>query len=87
MNQTTNKIKGVIQLSDVKNCIGTGNYYHQFRGAIANIKNVEGGENMLFALRRDYERYMRAYPQEDEEIEKTYRLLKKKCLLVMAECD
>ena len=35
----------------------------------------------------DLERYSRAYPQENKEIEETYRLLNKKCLEAMAECD
>lgn len=86
MNQTGNRIKGVIQLSDVKWCPGAGNYYHKFRGAIADIKDLKEGEDMLSALRRDYERYSEFYPNECDEMKKTYQLLKKKCLEVMREC-
>lgn len=86
MNQTGNKIDRIIQLSDVKNCIGVGNYYHKFRGAIADIKDLKEGEDILFALRRDCERYSELYPKEHDEIKETYQLLRKKCLEAMSEC-
>lgn len=87
MNHIKNKIRDPIPLSDVKWCPGAGNYYHKFRGTIADIKTSDEGNQILSALYVDFKRYSRAYPREDKEIAKTYQLLKRKCLEAMRECD
>lgn len=85
MNQIKSKTNGIISLSDVKSCPGASNYYHKFRGPIADIRNLEEGESMLRDLKIDRERYSEMYPREVEEMHETYELLKKKCLEAMRE--
>lgn len=81
MNQSENRIR------EVKNCPGASTYYHKFRGPIANIKNIKEGEDMLFALQRDCERYSELYPKEHDEMIETYELLKRKCQEAMKEVN
>ena len=87
MNHMENKIREPIPLSDVKWCPMAANFYHKYRARIADIKTPVEGNQILSALYIDLERYSRAYPQENKEIEETYRLLNKTCLEAMAECD
>ncbi len=86
MNFRKNRIREPIPLSEVKCCPMASNYYHKFRGPIANIMSLDEGDKMLLDLERDCERYSKAYPEEQEEIEETYKLLRKKCLEAMSEC-
>lgn len=70
----------VIQLSDVKNCPMAGNFYHRYREPISRIKTIDQRNNMLSVMQEDFERYVRAYPQERNELSETYQLLKRKCM-------
>lgn len=80
-------MSGVVELSNVKNCPGASNYYHKFRGSIANIRSLDEGEDILLALQRDCERYSELYPKEHDEMIETYKLLKRKCQEAMKEVN
>lgn len=56
------------------------NFYHKYRARIADVKTSDGGNQILSALYIDFKRYSRVCPWEDEEIAKTYQLLKKNAL-------
>lgn len=81
MNQSENRIR------EVKNCPGASIYYHKFRGPIADIRSMDEGEDILFALQRDLERYSELYQNERDEMIETYELLKRKCQETMKEVN
>lgn len=74
---------GVIQLSDVKSCLIAANFYHRYREPISRIETLKQRDNMLSAMQKDYERHVKAYPQERDELLETYQLLVKKCMEVL----
>lgn len=74
---------GAIQLSDVKSCPIAANFYHRYREPISKIETLSQRDNMLSAMQKDYERYVKAYPQERDELLETYQLLVKKCMEVL----
>lgn len=80
-------MSGVVELSNVKNCPGASNYYHKFRGSIANIRSLDEGEDILLALQKDCERYSELYQNERDEMIETYELLKRKCQEAMKEVN
>jgi len=66
-----------------------GSYHPSFDKGNSDYRTAQRAQaqSAISALYIDLERYSRAYPQENKEIEETYRLLNKKCLEAMAECD
>lgn len=63
-----------------------GNFYHKYRNAIPDIQTLKQRDDMLLALQTDFERYIRAYPWEKNELLETYKLLKRKSLAAISEC-
>ncbi len=72
-----------IKLSEVKSCLIAANFYHKYREPISRIETLIQRDNMLSAMQKDYERHIKAYPQERDELLETYRLLVKKCMEVL----
>lgn len=74
---------GVILLSDVKSSPIAANFYHRYREPISRIETLNQRDNMLSAMQKDYERHVKAYPQERDELLETHQLLVKKCMEVL----
>lgn len=69
-----------IQLADVKNCPMASNFYHRYREKITRIRTVRQRNSLLSDMNEDFQRSVRAYPQERNETSETYQLLKRKCI-------
>ena len=75
---------GIIQLADVPKCSCEGSmFYHRYREPISRIRTIEQRNHMLSVMQEDFERYVRAYPQERNKYSETYQLLKRKCMEVL----
>lgn len=70
----------VIQLADVKSCPIASNFYHRYREKITRIKTISQRNSLLSDMNEDFQRSVKAYPQERNEISETYQLLKRKCM-------
>lgn len=75
---------GIIQLSDAPNCsCEVSMFYHRYRPQIADVQTLNQRNSLLSAMQEDFERYVRAYPQERNEYSETYQLLKRKLMEVL----
>lgn len=75
---------GIIQLADVPKCsCEVSMFYHRYREPISRIRTIEQRNNMLSVMQEDFEKHVRAYPQERNEYSETYQLLKRKCMEVL----
>ena len=73
----------IIKLSDVKSSPIACNFYDRYREPISRINTLDQRNNMLSVMQEDFERHVRAYPQERDELSETYQLLKRKCMEVL----
>ena len=74
---------GIIQLADVKSCPMASNFYHRYRERITRIRTIRQRNSLLSDMNEDFERHVKTYPQERDEISETYQLLKRKCMEVI----
>lgn len=69
----------ILSLADVKDCPMAANFYDKFRSRIAGLRTIKQRNDLLDVMQADFEKYVRAFPEERDAISVTYELLKKKC--------